>query len=204
MHQHTWLHNETPYFLCNLKKNALPPLYLISHLPYIYVHVHPLRARTHKLTSRVFHQKSVQVLPGNWEMGGGVLICFNWTFSMATASWCEPVRGDVRGTLTQWQRSSGSSDPIKKQGEGVEVLSSLALLMSNRAKEKPPEDPESCCICFYFVSLTCFSLKLRGHDLDQQSVIRTEEADITDSWRLSPQAAESAFIATFKVNCCSF
>lgn len=46
MHQHTWLHNETPYFLCNLKKNALPPLSLISHLPYICVHVHPPRAHT--------------------------------------------------------------------------------------------------------------------------------------------------------------
>lgn len=60
----------------------------------------------------------------------------------------------MRGTLTQWQRSSWSSDPIKKQGEGVEVLSSLALLMSNRAKEKPPKIQSH----DVFTSILCHSL----------------------------------------------
>lgn len=157
------------------------------------VHVHP--PHTHQLPLCVFHQNSMQVLPGNWEMGGGVLICFNWTFSMATASWCEPVRRDMCGTLTQWQRSSRSSDPIKKQGEGVEALSSLALLMSNWAKAIQSH--------VVFTSILCHSIAFlwTAHDLDQQSTIITEEADTTDSWGLSPQTSES-FIATFKVNCC--
>lgn len=189
MHQHTWLHNETPYFLCNLKKTSLPRLSLISHLLYMCVHVHP--SRTHmftcvdKVTLRVFHQNSMQVLPGNWEMGGGVLICFNWTFSMATASWCEPVRRDTCGTLTQWQRPSWSSDPIKKQAEGgwSAVFSGTSHVKLSQGKA--PEDPEQGYMYLFSCHSAVFPPKLTGHDLDQQSMIRTEEADITDNWRLS-------------------
>lgn len=180
------------------------------------MHMHPSHTHTHmftctyKVTLRVFHQNSMQVLPGNWELGGGVLICFSWTFSMATASWCEPVRRDTCGTLTQWQRSSWSSDPIKKQGGvggwgagGVEALSSLALLMSNWAKEKPLKI-QSNVVCTYLHVTLLLSPEVNGrHDLDIQSRIRTEVADITDNWMLSPQASES-FIASFKVNWCLF
>lgn len=183
----------------------------VSHLPYMCVHVHP--SLTHmftcmdKVTLRVFHQNSMEVLPGNWEMGGGVLICFKWTFSMVTASWCEPVRRDTCGTLTQWQRSSWSSDPIKKQGVCVGVGGKLKSCLlwhfsCQTESRKSPWRSRATLYILIFVSLSCFP-KLMGHDLDKQSMIRTEEADITDNWRLSPQASES-FIASFKVKCCLF
>lgn len=94
-----------PTFSVTLKKLSPCPGSNISLAIHVCMHMHLSRTHmftcTYKVTLRVSHQNSMQVLPGNWELGGGVLICFSWTFSMATASWCEPVRRDTCGTLTQ-------------------------------------------------------------------------------------------------------
>lgn len=85
----------------------------------------------------------------------------------------EPVRWDMCGTLTQWQRSYWSSDLIKKGG-----LASLPSLAPKALKTQSN-------LAFLSVMLWLFPLKiLTGHDQDQQSQIRTRNLTSPKAVRL--------------------
>lgn len=197
MHQHTWLHNEMPYFLCNLKKMlSLLSLWYVTCHTCACTCIHP--THTHTLTPvACFPPK--QYASSAWKprdgRRGAHLLQLDIFHGNRILMWASQKRHvwhtDPMAEIVQEQW------PDKETGWG-----GWSLVFSGTSHVKLSQsDPEPCCIYFYFVSLSYFPLKLMAHDLDQQSTIITEEAEITDSWGLSPQTSES-FIATFKVNCC--
>lgn len=196
-----------PTFSVTLKKTSLPRVSLICPLPYMCVRVHPSHTHVH-----THGQSNVACFPPKQH---------------ANSAW--KLRDGRRGThllqldifhgncILMWasqRRHVWHTDPMaeiileqcpdkKEQGEGG--LKSC-LLWHFPCQTEPRKGPWKSRAMFYvsiFVPIICFHPKLRGHDLDKQSMIRTEEADITDNWRLSLQAFESC-IASFNVNCCLF
>lgn len=207
MHQHTWLHNETPYFLCNLKKKpSLSPFSNISlaiHVLYVHVHLSRTHMFTHMVTWCVFYHNSMQVLPGNWVLGGGgahllQLDIFHGNCILMWASqkrheWHTDPMAEI--ILEQW--------PIKKQGEGGLRSCLLWYFSCQTEPRKKPLKIQDNATCAYFGVTQLLSPEVNGTWSGSTQHVRRVEDDITTNWRLSPQASES-FIASSKVKWCLF
>lgn len=132
-HKHTWLHNNTPYLCCYLKS---PFHLLISGSAYACAHAHIVNACMRACAC--FPPKHSQYANPAWKLDRrrrGASFASTGHVPWQPHPDCQPVRWDMFGTLTQWQRSYWSGDLIKKGG--LASLPSLALLMQALSINSP-------------------------------------------------------------------
>lgn len=189
-HEHTWLHNNLPYFLCKLKS---PFSLLISLSPqHACAHASIASRYTH---IACFPPEDSQHANPAWKLEGrrkgGVSFASTGHIPWQRHPDCEPVRLDMCGTLTQWQRSYRGSGPMKKGA--LASLPSLTRHMLTSVKESP-KDTEQPCVCVLHIAVSLvgpcgFSPGiLTRHSHDKQSQKRTKESDITSFFFLNERA----------------
>lgn len=180
MHECTRAHTNThgctitrPTYAAILKAHS-PSWYLVLHM-----HARTHISRTHAHIA-CFPPKHSQYANPAWKLERrrrGASFASTGHVPWQPHPDCQPVRWDMCGTLTQWQRSYWSSDLIKKGGTCI-----LALSGTPRASFIYKQPYRHRVILHYWscdtvTSAVCWSFSpqtLTGYDRDQQSQIRTK------------------------------
>lgn len=157
-----------PTFSVTLK-TTLFLISLITYFPHVYVPVHACISMRRQMHIACYPPK--QQASSAWKLSDGR--------RGAHLLQLDIFHGNRILMRASQKRHVCHTDPM------AEIIPEWScLLMSKLSQRKRPRS-RAMLHLLLSLSIACFPLELMGHDLDQQSMIAAQEADISDNWVVS-------------------